>query len=353
MEVRHAYPMPTKRVERLTSTRKHVLQDLEPYICTFPGCGLDTYHSQHSWFEHELLIHRTNWVCPKCSEVFKSSEGLQSHIVISHRQEISSNQVAAIVKQSRRQTQGISPSDCPLCDEDWASADSGATSSDELLLVDMQQFQRHLGHHLQQIALFSLPRLNRDQGVGSNNAGGELAPENQPWGRTDCGRGWGIISRKRVIFTALAFFLQLRRLQKRALSQEIDSKHWDFRSFSPNLTEEGSGWTIGFNPNVPRVLDFKIVNQFHVKEEELEVRSVAFSPDGKHIAASFYASVMIFDVLTCKEVWTIQAERRIQCFCFSPNYAELVTGGSDSQVKAGSFIRVIRYHANTCISCGG
>lgn len=47
----------------LTSFRKHVLRDLEPYICTFSSCGLDSFQSQHAWFEHELLVHRSRWFC--------------------------------------------------------------------------------------------------------------------------------------------------------------------------------------------------------------------------------------------------------------------------------------------------
>lgn len=39
--------------------RKHVLRDLEPYICTFSSCSLDRFQSQHAWFEHELLVHRS------------------------------------------------------------------------------------------------------------------------------------------------------------------------------------------------------------------------------------------------------------------------------------------------------
>ncbi|RSM01593.1 hypothetical protein CEP52_008511 [Fusarium oligoseptatum] len=53
--------VPLKPNDKDNQWRKHVLEDLEPYICTFPGCGLDSYLSQHAWFEHELLMHRNSW----------------------------------------------------------------------------------------------------------------------------------------------------------------------------------------------------------------------------------------------------------------------------------------------------
>ena len=64
----------------LNPFRKHVPQDLESHICTSSSCGLDTHRSQHALFEHELLIHRSRWVCPECSTDFLSSHDLKGHI---------------------------------------------------------------------------------------------------------------------------------------------------------------------------------------------------------------------------------------------------------------------------------
>lgn len=43
--------------------RAHVLQDLQPYVCTYPNCpdGFEMYSSRHAWLEHERLIHRRVW----------------------------------------------------------------------------------------------------------------------------------------------------------------------------------------------------------------------------------------------------------------------------------------------------
>ena len=82
---------------KLTTKRKHVLDDLEPYICTFPGCGLETFQSQHAWFDHELVTHRNKWRCPKCSEDFPTPQSIRSHFYTSHAENMSEKQMDSLV----------------------------------------------------------------------------------------------------------------------------------------------------------------------------------------------------------------------------------------------------------------
>jgi len=229
----------------LTAFRKHVLQDLEPYICTFSTCGLEGYQSQHTWFEHELLVHRNQWVCSRCSDPFASSDSLERHINQHHSESISGRQIRTIIEQSKRPIESIQPSECPFCDSSWAKADQSDTTTEGVLVVDLDQFRRHLGHHLQQVALFSLPRLDQDQDVGSNDVGGipgrDALSKGCRWVRDDCGRGWSIISRKRTAFIAFAYFLALYRNQNQSSNPEqseglpkskLNSNIDDFDSFS-------------------------------------------------------------------------------------------------------------------------
>ncbi|KAF3175554.1 hypothetical protein EYR41_008921 [Orbilia oligospora] len=45
--------------------RAHVLQDLQPYVCTYPDCELGDFlfESREQWYQHELAKHRVNWFC--------------------------------------------------------------------------------------------------------------------------------------------------------------------------------------------------------------------------------------------------------------------------------------------------
>ena len=42
--------------------RKHVMNDLRPYICTFPNCSQagETYISRSAFLKHELSVHGEN-----------------------------------------------------------------------------------------------------------------------------------------------------------------------------------------------------------------------------------------------------------------------------------------------------
>lgn len=170
---RYEYLMKSKIKRRvLKLDRKHVLSDLEPYVCTYPGCSLDTYQSQHAWFDHEVLIHRGTWPCLQCGEVADAADILRTHVKTQHADQISPQQLPLVVEQSRRPVKFIRPNECPFCDEEWAR---GEVSDTGALVVTLDEFRRHLGQHLQRVALFSLPRLEQNQDASSSAVTGGTA----------------------------------------------------------------------------------------------------------------------------------------------------------------------------------
>ena len=179
-----------------------MIQDLEPYICTYPTCSLDTFPSQRSWFEHELLKHRSQWVCSQCLISFLAPAALEQHIVQQHPGIISDQQRSAVVEQSKRTVESFQPEECPFCTTSWATADPNFNAKDNVLVVSLAEYQRHLGHHLLQVAMFALPRILPDD---DRSLASDVARRSQGLRS----RGWQIIFRRWNIIMAFARFLRM------------------------------------------------------------------------------------------------------------------------------------------------
>lgn len=96
-------------------SRKHVLTNLEPYICTFCPCGLDSFSSQHAWFEHELIVHRTQWLCSQCRTTLKVLDDFKEHVSKQHQKSVSASQLCAWIDQPKRSIDWILSNECPFC----------------------------------------------------------------------------------------------------------------------------------------------------------------------------------------------------------------------------------------------
>lgn len=148
--------------------RKHVLSDLRPYVCTFDEkCELKLFSNQHEWFSHELKDHRREWRCHFCtSSTFRSSKAYTSHLETNHSDSFAKDQLQALFDMSQRPLVQFSPSACPFC-SDWEvklRAVNQQVSSLDTLLVTPHQFQKHLGAHMEQLALFAIPRGYFEEG---------------------------------------------------------------------------------------------------------------------------------------------------------------------------------------------
>ena len=122
-------------------------------------------------------MHRHHWRCPKCFEFFESSQALEEHIAGSHDQEIPAKHMPFTIELSKRHLHFIQPGECPFCEDEWSSAKPNLLSPEGILVVDAYEFQRHLGHHLIEVALASLPRLKQGQNSKGHNPGACLGQE--------------------------------------------------------------------------------------------------------------------------------------------------------------------------------
>jgi pentatricopeptide repeat protein len=148
-------------IQRDSTWRKHVFQDLKPYICTFEDCDIKLFSDRREWFEHELSYHRAQWCCDFCGkDDIRSLKVFKDHVRSRHMEGLKNDQLDALGEASRRSIDRISASDCPFCQE-WEAKLRLANpniSADEIVVVTPIQFRQHVGAHMQQLALFSIPR---------------------------------------------------------------------------------------------------------------------------------------------------------------------------------------------------
>jgi hypothetical protein len=121
----------------------HVLQDIRPYICTYPNCPEPSqlFKSKRHWVEHEAAVHRQHWRCPSHPHVFyASSDGLKAHLHLSHSGMYNQSQINDIVELCVFEM-AEDREFCPIC---FQSAPF------------RQGLTHHLATHLEQIALSTL-----------------------------------------------------------------------------------------------------------------------------------------------------------------------------------------------------
>jgi len=153
-------------------SRSHVMQDLQPYVCTFKDCSLKLFSSRHEWFEHELANHRRTWRCDECVISFPSVEAFRAHLNTCYPSTTLSTDLKALISRAEQTVGQIPALDCPLCDA-LNSELQKLNHTQEDVTVSSECFKKHLGRHLEKVALFALPRLqleDDDENAGSDDA---------------------------------------------------------------------------------------------------------------------------------------------------------------------------------------
>ena len=133
----------------LLSFRRHVFGDLKPYVCTSLDCPKadELFGSRREWFNHEVQLHWREWYCDACSKLFIQKTLFQEHIEKKHPELVTKGHLEAVISSYERAT--VNRIICPLCGNEFT----------------VQTLEKHLGLHLQEVALFVLP----DPGEGSSS----------------------------------------------------------------------------------------------------------------------------------------------------------------------------------------
>ena len=128
-----------------------MFEDLKPYVCTFPDCGISEhfFDNLEAWYKHETQYHRVYWCFnTKGHPDFQSQSLFIDHMSTFHGTHLDVKKLdtlRALFQKPSRMRGG----QCNLC------------------AMPAEPLKTHVAHHLQQMALFALPRVNPAQGSGN------------------------------------------------------------------------------------------------------------------------------------------------------------------------------------------
>lgn len=103
------------------------------------------------------MYHRRFWTCPACdTSKFASADHLNHHLARRHADRFPDEQIRELVADSNSQALSVIPADsCPLCDKVWYNVDS-TEDTHGTLAAPLEVFRKHLGMHLEKVALFAI-----------------------------------------------------------------------------------------------------------------------------------------------------------------------------------------------------
>lgn len=127
------------------------------------------FSSFNAWRSHEI-DHRREWFCPTCDLVYHDKVEARTHITQHYGNSNDHQQLDLLLQTSSRLPEHLSADDCPFCDWSATLRKRNITPKDHNLTVPSRRFMKHLGRHLEEIALFIVPQPEED-GVDSGDIG--------------------------------------------------------------------------------------------------------------------------------------------------------------------------------------
>ncbi|KAI1735505.1 hypothetical protein F4680DRAFT_306683 [Xylaria scruposa] len=199
--------------------KKHVYGDLRPYICLVKDCKTPDreYTRQHEWIQHMTDSHWKVYKCPfSCDVTLTSFFDCKNHIISEHSDMASLSHVDDLVGLGVQRIDSSSSLSCPLCPEKSGS---------------IKQYQRHVGRHQEQLALFALPNLYCGDEQSDDHDGGE---SNENTGHSTESSNFGLVSSSHQVNAPLL-------AETLKSSNDFDEEHPRMESTSID-EEEDDGW---------------------------------------------------------------------------------------------------------------
>ncbi|KAL2006429.1 hypothetical protein VTN00DRAFT_9097 [Thermoascus crustaceus] len=142
-------------VSNRAAWKKHVFKNLRPYVCLWEDCLVSDqqFSRRHQWLEHVMQKHWRTWHCAfGCQERFQSVAGFKQHMMRHHHDVGAAAQLDTLASLSERPMALGATVQCPLCLD---------------TIPSLKEFQRHVGRHQEELALFALPKTIVDDDTES------------------------------------------------------------------------------------------------------------------------------------------------------------------------------------------
>lgn len=103
------------------------------------------FQRRHQWAGHVKKYHWKTWTCKLgCNQTFVSVQEMKRHLEQKHPETTDLTRLVNLLSMCESPKSEDEPADCPLCGERQPS---------------FKQYQRHVGRHQEDLALFALPHL--------------------------------------------------------------------------------------------------------------------------------------------------------------------------------------------------
>ncbi|CAD6439834.1 95dec5dc-9321-4a63-a1f5-995e7d561e74 [Sclerotinia trifoliorum] len=162
--------------------KRHILRDIEPYVCLFDGCekSIECFATVDDWINHMQWQHAVVWCCQVGgheSTIYHSEEDFKQHLRQEHENSFNESQLSMIVKKAAQPVQDLfgtlaltlnenergdeRAGACPLCPFSVEiSEDNQVPDSLEVAKTSRPASKKlcdHIAAHMEAIALLSLP----------------------------------------------------------------------------------------------------------------------------------------------------------------------------------------------------
>ncbi|KAH0432729.1 hypothetical protein CcaCcLH18_06305 [Colletotrichum camelliae] len=130
--------LPTKAMSD-KEWKKHLLRDLQPFVCTFADCPLSShsFEDEDAWFSHEVDKHRYEYFCNNNKHQPEAHQhNFEMHLQRDHATEAG---ISTVDLSMFRRAANVSKGVCNLC------------------FSRTKNLKRHIARHLYQIALSAIP----------------------------------------------------------------------------------------------------------------------------------------------------------------------------------------------------
>jgi len=247
----------------------HVFADLKPYMCTFANCEdkLAQFPTRSAWADHEFTEHRTapQWSCPECPNVALNFEGWEDHLQQGHQRVFTMSEWQVACMAVRKQSTLVENPECPLCRT--------------MVEKSRRDFVKHVGRHMEEIALMALPRNAEDELDGRSRSSGGASFEGVSARPSPPVQNHA--SRSRITLTQVADTLYVRGLSTDASEVKWKvfskfSKSREYKELYINNEHGGRDCSMTFNDASTATEAFRELNGYpllYLNERKIRRRS--------------------------------------------------------------------------------